>query len=313
MDRRRFIPTPVFFIPLPLVNRNVASIVYLTPGIAVPQNPGDRQEVFDANGVRPNTNYFVVDGVADTTPLAGDLSIPFGQVAVPNSSAAAAATNSAFLSMPLDALQDVTVQSLSIPPEFGRSPGAQVAITTKSGSDVFHASLYDYIRDTSLTANDYFANLAGLPRQTTTQNRFGATFGGALESSEPRTFYFVWFEGLDSKIPQTMYNIVPDATTRATAAQGLLPYLNAFPVANGSELSQGTASFTGVTSNPLRSKSGGVRFDRNFSEKWKGFLRYSYADWTGQSRGTEETAANVLTKQGSLSQTLTAGFLYLGA
>jgi len=304
---------PGFFLPLPLSNRNAAAITYLTPGIQVPQNPGDRQEVFNANGSRANTNYFVIDGVADTTPIAGDLSTPFGSVAVPNSSAAAAATASAFLLQPLDAFQEVTIQSMGFAPDFGRSPGAQVVMTTRSGTETMHGSAYDYIRDTSLNANDYFANLGGVARPASSQNRYGASFGGAIEPDQPRTFYFLWYEGLNADVPQTLFNIVPDAPTRATSIPALQPYLNAFPVANGPELTQGTATYTGTYSGPLRSKSGGARLDRNFSPKLRAFLRYSYSDINGQSRGTEETAANVLTKQGSFAETLTAGLFYLGS
>ena len=304
---------PSFFLPLPLLNRNVAALVALTPSIALPQNAGDSQETFDANGQRPAANYFVVDGVADTTPIAGDLSTPFLQGGQPQGSLPAPPNSSAFVSVPLDALQDVTIQTLAFAPEFGTPPGAEVAMTTRSGASELHGSAYGFTHNTSLNANEYFANLAGLRRPDSTQNRFGASLGGALEQSDPRTFYFLWFEGLDSKIPQTLYNIVPDATTRSTASPQLLPYLAAFPVANGPELTQSTATFAGAVANPLKSKSFGVKFDRTLSRKWRGFLRYGYSDWNGQSRGTEDTAANVLTRSGSLAQTLTAGFLYTGA
>lgn len=304
---------PSFYGPLPMMNRNVPALTALLPGIQVPQNPGERQEVFDVNGLRAGTNAFTVDGVADTTPVAGDLATPFGQVAMPNSSAAAPTSSSALLSLPLDALQDVQVQSMDIPAEWGPAAGAIVAMTTRSGGSEFHGSAYDYSRVSSLTGNDYFSNLNGVRRQPSAQNRFGATLGGPLEQDQPRTFYFLWFEGLDSKTPQALYNIVPDATTRATASGGLLPFLAAFPVANGPELSQGTAVFAGAVSDPLHSKNFGTKIDRTLTSKWKGFLRYGYSDWHGQSRGTEETAANVLTSAGSLAQTLTAGFQYQGA
>lgn len=302
-----------FFLPLPLFNRNVASLVYLTPSIEVPQNPGDGQQVFDVNGQRPTENSFVVDGVADTTPIAGDLSTPFLQSGAPQGSLAAPPTSSAFLTLPLDALQDVTIQPLGFAPEFGASPGAEVAMTTKSGTRELHGSAYDYYRNTSLDANDYFANLGGQRRPSSMQDRYGATLGGALEQGDPRTFYFLWFEGLDSKVPQTLYNIVPDSPTRAAGSAQLVPYLNAFPVANGPELAQGTATFIGAVADPLKSRTFGVRFDRTISQKWRGFLRYGYSDWNGRSRGTEDDAANVLTTARSLAQTLTAGFLYNGA
>jgi hypothetical protein len=304
---------PSFFLPLPLPNRNVASLVYLTPSVEVPQNPGDQQQAFDVNGNRPSDNYFLVDGVADTTPVAGDLSTPFLQAGTPPGSLAAPPTSSAFLTLPLDALQDVAVQTLAFAPEFGALPGAQVAMTTRTGTSELHGSAYDYTRNTSLDANEYFANSAGLRRPSSTQNRYGATLGGALEQSDPKTFYFLWFEGLNSKVPQTLYNIVPDSATRTAASAQLLPYLSAFPVANGPELTQGTATFAGAVADPLKSKSFGVRFDRTITQKWRAFLRYGYSDWDGQTRGTEETAANVFTSARSLAQTLTAGLLYNGA
>jgi hypothetical protein len=85
-------------------------------------------------------------------------------------------------------LQEVRVQTSVFAPEFGRTPGAQVSMTSRGGGNSLHGSAYEYFRNHHLNANDWFANEAGLPRGRMLQNQFGGTLGGPVIKS--RTFFF---------------------------------------------------------------------------------------------------------------------------
>src|SRR5437879_7149494 len=88
----------------------------------------------------------------------------------------------------VDSLEEFRIQTSTYAPEFGRTPGGQISIVTRSGTNQWHGALFDYLRNDVLDANDWFANSAGLPKPQERQNDFGGTFGGPI--LKDRTFFF---------------------------------------------------------------------------------------------------------------------------
>ena len=94
----------------------------------------------------------------------------------------------------IDGMQEFKLQTSTYPAAIGRTAGGQVQIVTRSGSNEFHGSLFDYFRNEALDANDWFSNFFGKPRASHRQNDFGGIFGGPI--LKDRTFFFFSYEGL---------------------------------------------------------------------------------------------------------------------
>src|SRR6266487_4602449 len=136
----------------------------------------------------------------------------------------------------------LSLQSSGVP------PGGQISISTRSGTNDFHGTLFEYFRNDVLDAKDWFANLNHLAKPEERQNDFGGVFGGPI--FKDRTFFFFSYEGLRLRQPSTQQTAVPDAAARQQAPASILPYLNAYPVANGIGLGAGLSQFNAGYSNP---------------------------------------------------------------
>jgi hypothetical protein len=100
----------------------------------------------------------------------------------------------------LDALVEFKVQSNSMSAEFGRTGGGVLNVTSKSGTNVVHGTLFEFLRNSFLGANGYFNNLAGNPRVAFKMNQFGGSVGGPvmlpkIYNGKNRTFFFFNYEG----------------------------------------------------------------------------------------------------------------------
>jgi hypothetical protein len=93
----------------------------------------------------------------------------------------------------LDSVQEFRTTTTNGGADVGRSSGAQVALVTKSGTNLLHGSLYEYTRNTDTSANSFFNNQDGIPRQKLIRNVFGASIGGPIKKN--RLFYFLNYEG----------------------------------------------------------------------------------------------------------------------
>src|SRR4029077_2414135 len=108
----------------------------------------------------------------------------------------------------VDAMQEFRIQTSTFAPEFGRTPGAQISIATRSGTNDFHGTLFEYFRNSVLDAHDWFVNFNGLAKPEERQNDFGGVFGGSVRKD--KTFFFVSYEGLRLRQPATQQTAVPD-------------------------------------------------------------------------------------------------------
>src|SRR5690606_29818857 len=123
----------------------------------------------------------------------------------------------------VDAVQEFTVQTSTYAPEYGRQPGAQVAIVTRSGTNALHGSAFNYFRNDKLDANSWFGNYNGIQRPPLRQNDFGFTFGGPVfipktYNGQNRTFFFASYEGLRLIQPVVLTGLrVPSIAARENA------------------------------------------------------------------------------------------------
>src|SRR5262249_30491624 len=146
---------------LPLNGRSFQTLILLTPGVVVTPTTFDNQGQFSVNGQRADANYFTVDGVSANFGVTGFFPLlQSGGGALP-ALTAWGGTNSLVSE---DALQEFRIQTSSFAPEFGRTPGGQVSIVTRSGANTFHGTLFEYFRNGVLDANDWFANFNHLAK-----------------------------------------------------------------------------------------------------------------------------------------------------
>jgi len=290
-----------FVANLPLNGRTFQSLIALAPGVVL--TPGDGQ--FSVNGQRDDGNYFTVDGVSANVGISAFRAL--GQTAggaVPGFNVLGATNNI----VSVDAMQEFRIQTSTYSAEFGRTPGGQVQIVTRSGTNQVHGELFDYFRNNALDANDWFANANGLPRSPLRQNDFGGVFGGPL--IKDKTFFFLSYEGLRLRQPQFARINVPSlsARTQAPAPVGLL--LKAFPLPNGPENPLNMiAQFSASYSNPISLDSGSIRLDQAVTNKLTLFGRFSDARSGGETRTdslTHVISAEVNTRSLTLGATWAA-------
>jgi hypothetical protein len=292
---------------LPVNGRSMEALVMMTPGITSAEGGmGGAGGGFNANGLRSNTNYYTMDGLSLNSPVGGGP----GGGGMPGRGGfgggppgGGGGTSGEMPSM--DALQELRVQTSPFAPEFGRSPGAQVSMTSRGGTNQFRGSLFYYFRNDRLNANDWFANSSGYPRSPMRQNRPGGTLGAPVLKN--RTFFFASYEALRLDTPATLIASVPSLTSRRSAAASLRPFLNAFPIPNGALLDDGAAEFRTVVVNPSKSDSASLRLDHVLSAQVTLFARYSLSPSSGLSRGSEMVSPNMLSTRSGRSHTLTLG------
>jgi hypothetical protein len=120
----------------------------------------------------------------------------------------------------LDSIQEFRVTTVNPTADLGRSGGAQIALATKSGSNEYHGSLYEYLRNTITSANRFFNNAASVERPKLNRNVFGASMGAPILKN--RIFYFLNYEGRRDASEGSVVRAVPSETLR----QGIVRYNN---------------------------------------------------------------------------------------
>jgi len=301
---------------LPLNGRSFQSLIALTPGVVLTKASVGEQGQFSVNGQRANANYFMVDGVSANAAVSAGISlIQSGGGALP-AFGASGGTNSL---VSVDAMQEFKIQTSTFAPEFGRTPGAQVSIVTRSGTNEFRGTLFEYFRNDVLDANDWFANSRGLPKPALRQNDFGGVLGGPLYlprfgeggpsfySGKNRTFFFFSYEGLRLRLPQTQVSLVPSVASRQAAVPQIRPFLNTHPVPNGRAFANGFAEFNASYSDPLSLNATSIRIDHTFNNKLTLFGRYNHAPSETTQRGisNQNLSLNSLAETRFKTQTLT--------
>ena len=186
-----------FLTELPMSGRNALTLAWLSPGVVQFTAPLDTYGLdnrtgvgyFSANGANQRQNEVLMDGV-------------------PNRH-----YDTAAYLPPADQVQEITVQTNAFDAEYGHGGGAYVSVTTRSGGNDFHGSVYEFFRNDKLNANNFFSNRSGLDRPTLRFNQFGAAIGGPVIKN--RTFWFFNYEGVRNRAPRTVLLTVPTAAQRA--------------------------------------------------------------------------------------------------
>jgi len=191
---------------LPLNGRDFGKLVALTPGVTVEGSGVAGSEKgagqFNINGNRDRSNNYALDGTDNNDPFFNNSAL--NQVGI----AGAPATL-----LPLDAIQEFNLQS-QFGAEYGRNTGSVVNIITRSGTNNFHGSLYEYNRNTVFDARNYF-NTSPNPQSHLNNNNFGGSLGGPV--IKDRTFFFAAYEGQRERVGSDFNFQVPTPQDVATA------------------------------------------------------------------------------------------------
>jgi hypothetical protein len=201
---------------IPLSGRNINNLLTLAPGVVAQGGTYGNAVSNQAGGARTNAigfgNYAIGGGFGNQSQFYVD--------GVP-ANAPANNLNSYIPSQ--DVVQEFRVVTNNVSAEYGNYAGGVVNLSTKSGSNTFHGSAYEYLKNKVLNANDFFSNRAGLNRPPLVQNQFGGTLGGPIRKNN--TFFFFGFERQVIHTGTLVQSTVPTAAMRAGdfSAPGLAP------------------------------------------------------------------------------------------
>ncbi len=190
---------------LPLNGRNFTFLAQLSAGVT--QDQADTRGLgqsgsFAANGLRPAQNNYLLDGLDNNANLVDFL----------NGTAYA-------VRPPVDAIQEFKVETNDYSAEMGRSAGAVLNATIKSGSNQYHGSAWEFLRNDKFDAANFFENSGGIPKGKYRQNQFGATFGGPIRKD--KTFFFMDYEGTRIRQAVPLTSTVPTALERSSGYTNL--------------------------------------------------------------------------------------------
>jgi hypothetical protein len=283
---------------LPMNGRSFQTLIELTPGVVLTTSSTYSDGQFSINGQRADSNYWMIDGVSANIGVSAYSQATDTFAGALGGFSAQGGTNSL---VSVDAMQEFRIQTSTFAPEFGRTPGGQISIVTRSGTNQFHGTLFDYLRNDALDANNWFngfTNTPPLPKAEERQNDFGGTLGGAIIKN--RTFFFFSYEGLRLRLPQTSLSFVPDANytpgttnSRQNAIPAMQPFINAFPLPspNSPEIpcnpatdyycpasgETGSAALNTSYSNRSTLNATSLRLDHRLNDKVTLFGRYDYS------------------------------------
>lgn len=319
---------------LPLNGRSFQSLILLTPGVVATTQDTYNYGQFSVNGQRANTNYFTVDGVSGNIGMTTDVfntAAPAYAGTVPGLSAFGGTNNL----VSVDALEEFKIQTSSYTAEFGRQPGGQVQLVTRSGTNQIHGSMFEYFRNDVFDAREYF-NAKPSEKPPLRQNQFGGTFSGpvflpGLYNGRDRTFFFFSYEGQRLRLPRAGITDVPSVRVREAAAPAMRPLLNAFPLPTGPEtladddydpstpdVLSGVAPYNYSVSDQSTMDATSIRLDHTISSKLTLFGRFnespseslSYFYLTTPERAAASTRTLTLGATSALTPTLNNEFRF---
>jgi outer membrane receptor protein involved in Fe transport len=197
---------------LPLSTRNFTQLLTSSAGATATLNDatalGRGTQIISTDGARTTENAITIDGIDAInihTDSASDNGVGSNGILVPSP----------------EAIQEFKVQTSLYDASSGRAAGASVALVTRSGTNQFHSSAFEFFRNTVLDANNFFFNTTGSARPELNQNQFGGTFGGPLKRD--KTFFFLSYQGTrqkDGYSGSTSLALPPVPTVRTDATLG---------------------------------------------------------------------------------------------
>ncbi len=239
---------------LPLNGRNWASLTALTS--AAVDTGGSNQRTIRFAGRGLDDNDFTYDGI-DATNIVNQAQPAFVRLAIPTES-----------------IQEFRVESTLFTAESANTPGGQVAVASGAGTNNFHGSVFDFLRNDLFDAREPVDSLN--PNKPSFRlNQFGGSVGGALVRN--RTFFYVTYEGLRQSLGQTLRGFVPTDALRSQIANqspALMNLVNAFP-SGQSRVNANVTQFVGTGKQLDHENSGMLRLDQRFTDRTTAFFRFN--------------------------------------
>lgn len=247
---------------LPLNGRDWTALASLQPGVAIVRTEntvtlgnarGNRGLglMMAVGGARPEQTSFELDGINVTDYSGGGPASVLG------------------LSLGVDAIEEFSIVTENAPAQYGRTSGGIIDAVTRAGSNQFHGSLYEFLRNDIFDARNFFDGRSVPPFR---RNQYGATLGGPLKRQ--RTFFFFDYEGIRQSLGVTAVSTVPSPQARqghlvagAVKVNPLVaPYLAFFPLPNG-PISGDVGTYSLVTQDVTTESFATARGDHRFSDK----------------------------------------------
>jgi hypothetical protein len=240
---------------LPLNGRNWSTLTALAPGAVDTGGSNQRSIRFAGRGL--DDNNFTYDGI-DATNIVNQAQQPFVRIAIPT-----------------DAIQEFRIDTMLFTAENGSTPGGQVAVASKSGSNTLHGGLFEFLRNDAFDAREPILP-ARLPFRL---NQFGGSLGGRI--IRDRSFFFFTYEGLRQTYGQPLLGYVPSPAFRAQvgAVNPLLaPIIAAYPTTGLTPVAGNLneAEFSGSGRQLDHEDSGVLRLDHRFSPSDTAYVRFNF-------------------------------------
>lgn len=278
---------------LPLNGRSYDQLMTLNPSVVIftSEKTGGigvsnstAANMFSVAGNRPQQNLFLLNGIeytgaAENNMQPGGVS---GQL------------------LGVDAVREFNMLSDTYGAEYGKRPGAQVIIVTQSGTNQWHGSVFEFLRNNALDAPNFFDPGSAPPFR---RNQFGGALGGPIHKD--KTFVFANYEGFRQRLNQTSAAFVPDASARsgaivplgsgcpaakqAACATAVTSLLNLWPTADGPDVLNANGTPSGIAENfdnppqTIREDFGTARVDHIFSDKDSLGMVYTVDDSADQT------------------------------
>ena len=247
---------------LPLNGRSFIELANLTPGVQL-TNQGGRGtstgfgQKISVNGSRYTQNLFNLDGTMMNDQFNQQGSASGNMLGV-------------------EAVREFEVLTNSFSAEYGRHTGAVVNAATKSGTNAFRGSVFEFNRNEAFDANRWEAEKNDLSKPDFSRNQFGFSAGGPIVHD--KTFFFGTYEGLRESLGQTLTFNVPRESVRAGADPRVKPYLDSYPLPNGTVLDAQRAEYVTQNTRDTDEHYFMVRLDHQFNANNTVFGRYTFND-----------------------------------
>ncbi len=238
---------------LPLNGRNWSTLTALAPGAVDTGGSNQRSIRFAGRGL--DDNNFTYDGI-DATNIVNQAQQPFVRLAIPT-----------------DAIEEFHIDTMLFTAENGSTPGGQIDVASKFGTNTPHGSLFEFLRNDVLDARDPILP-SRLPFHL---NQFGGNLGGRLVRD--RSFYFFTYEGLRQSYGQPLSGFVPSpsfAAQVAAANPALAPILAAYPTTGLTPYATDIDQFSGSGRQLDHEDSAMLRLDQHFSAADTAYLRFNF-------------------------------------
>lgn len=241
---------------LPINGRQVSQLYLMAPG-AVSSGGGSFDNV-RFSGRANQQNAVRLDGVENSAIIDASPGNLNGE------------SSSGFrLQNSLEVIQEFRVESSNYPAEFGTGTGGQISVVTKSGGNQFHGALFDYLRNNSLDARNFFDQ----DKSPLRLNQYGGSFGGPI--IKDKFFFFGAYEGLRQRAGVNILETVPSLAARSRAVPSIQPLMAAFPIGTEATGNPDLDLARLTASSPINEDYGFLRLDYKINDKLQLSARYS--------------------------------------